>query len=296
MTATPWHTLHADQLKTTTGTLCFKQPQLMGVINTTPDSFYENSRVDTIQAALALAEKHCHAGADWLDIGGESSRPGSKRISSQDTLERVIPIIQAIRTHFNVHLSIDTYHPEVMQAAIDAGVDLINDITALHTPQALTQIEHTQTAVCLMHMNGTPETMQDNPHYPQDNVIDAIKDFFTARLTRCAQQGIDLSRLIIDPGFGFGKTAEHNWTLLRHLSELRCFNRPILVGLSRKRCIADALGTQDTDDARGIGSTMAAGLAYLNGATFIRTHDVAWAQHALAIMQAYQPQPECANG
>ncbi|MBM94149.1 MAG: dihydropteroate synthase [Legionellales bacterium] len=287
-----WSTLSERILNTTQGALTLDTPHLMGIINATPDSFYAPSRINAVDQALQLAETHYEAGAQWLDIGGESSRPGSQRINAQTTLDRVLPIIKAIKQRFKIYLSIDTYHPEVMHAAVHEGVDLINDIKALRHPGALSEFVQQTTAGCLMHMQGTPETMQQAPHYDQDDVMSALEAFFKTRLQQCIEHGIDLSRILIDPGFGFGKSIAHNWTILRQLSRLKQFNRPILVGLSRKHCIRAQLKDPDDTFAVGLGSSVAAGLAYLNGAHIIRTHDVEWARHTLAIMQAYHTQPE----
>jgi dihydropteroate synthase len=220
-------------------------------------------------------------GADIIDIGGESTRPGASEVSLEEELLRTIPIIESLRQKIKQKISIDTSKPEVMKAAIEAGASLVNDVNALQNPGALENVCDTQVDVCLMHMQGKPRTMQQNPKYK--NVIDDIKDFFDQRILACKEYGIDESRIILDPGFGFGKTFEHNLEIMNRFSEFKSFGLRLLSGLSRKSMIGTMLNNADVSD-RVIGSVTAAIITVQNGADIIRVHDVSETQDALDIL------------
>ena len=277
--------LTSAELVTPRGTLLLSAPEIMGIINATPDSFNPASRVNTLDAALFAAETLISDGATWLDIGGESTRPGAEPVDANTDLTRCIPVLEAIKKRFSVKLSVDTRHPEVMQAAIDLEVDMINDVQALSAPKAIQTLQPAQTAVCLMHMQGNPQNMQINPHYPDNDIIKAQLAFLSARIKACTDAGIDQRRIIIDPGFGFGKTMQQNWQLMRHLARLAALNRPILVGFSCKKFIGETL--KAAVEERSIGSAMTSIFALLNGASIIRTHEAKWTRQACQLIAAY---------
>lgn len=245
-------------------------PQIMGIVNVTPDSFSDGGKHfildDAVKAALEMVEQ----GADWLDIGGESTRPGAQEVSVQEELDRVIPVIKAIKAKTNVPISIDTSKANVMREAVSAGASMINDIFALQKAGSLEAAANAGVPVCLMHMQGTPKTMQNNPVYT--DIIKDVLTFFEQRIEKCLQAGIDKNKIILDPGFGFGKTLEHNYELLRKLTYFVDSGYQILTGLSRKSMIAKVV-KNDRDD-RLAGSIAAATLAMNAGAHIIRVHDV----------------------
>ena len=254
----------------------------MGVINTTPDSFSDGGRFDTTEKAYRHAKRLIADGADILDIGGESTRPGSQAVDLDEELSRVIPLIQAIRQISDIPISIDTNKPRVMQAAVAAGADIINSIWALRLDDSLQVAAELGVPVCLMHMQGTPATMQQNPQY--DDVVNEVKDFLAARIDAAVEAGISSENIIIDPGFGFGKTITHNLLLLRSLAEFRDLGVPVLAGLSRKKMIGTIL--DKPVDQRLYGSLSFAVMAAMLGADILRVHDVAETVDAIAMVKA----------
>lgn len=264
----------------------------MGIINLTPDSFSDGSelqkdgipgfRVD-LDKALRRAEQMVREGAVIIDIGGESTRPGADPISSEEELDRVIPVIAAVRANLDVCLSIDTSSPQVMREAIAAGAGLVNDIRALSKPNAIESLQAETVAICLMHMQGEPGTMQQNYHY--HDVIEEVLAFLKARVQACLESGIGRDRLVIDPGFGFGKSQQHNYQILNQLSRLAELELPILVGISRKSMIGGVIDRPV--DQRLAGSVAAITLALAAGANIIRTHDVAATIDAIRVNSAY---------
>ncbi|MEN9963585.1 MAG: dihydropteroate synthase [Bacteroidota bacterium] len=253
----------------------------MGIINCTPDSFYDGSSNLSIEHFLLQAQKMKEDGADILDIGGQSSRPGSTRIEADEEMKRVLPVIQAIQAHFpDMILSIDTYHQSVAQAAFDAGVSIVNDIGAGEMDaRMIPWVGEKKLPYICMHMQGTPETMQENPTY--NEVTTDIIDFFIPKLDQCRKAGI--VDVIIDPGFGFGKTMEHNFSLLKHLSQLSILNCPILAGVSRKGMIYKTLNTSASEALNG--TTVLHTVALLQGAKILRVHDVKEAKEAVLLTE-----------
>ncbi len=248
-----------------------KTSLVMGVLNATPDSFSDGGQFLSPDFAVTHALRMINEGADIIDVGGESTRPGAQPVSVAEELERVIPVIEAIRSQSDVAISIDTVKPEVMEAAVMAGADMINDVNALRAEGSLEVCARLNVVVCLMHMQGEPRTMQQNPSY--DDVVSDIKSFLTERIEVCKQAGIKPENIIVDPGFGFGKTLEHNLSLLKHLDMFQDINLPILVGFSRKSMIGKILDADNVSD-RLYGSLAAAVLAYTRGARIFRVHDV----------------------
>lgn len=271
-------------MKLTVGevTLDLQHPHVMGVLNVTPDSFSDGGRFFDRDEAVRHAESMAADGAAIIDIGGESTRPGAAEVSGQQELDRVLPVIEAIASRVDVAISIDTSKPEVMRAAANAGAGMINDVYALRHEGALQAAADTDCAICLMHMRGEPRDMQDAPAY--DDVAGEVRDFLAERVSACADGGIQVQRILIDPGFGFGKADEHNIELLAKLELLQTIDRPILVGLSRKRTLGNLTGRDAGQrEAAGIAAAV---LAYLGGARIIRSHDVADTVDALTIAAA----------
>lgn len=254
----------------------------MGVLNVTPDSFSDGGLFIESSSAIAQAKIMVEEGAGIIDIGGESTRPGAPEVSVENELKRVMPVIEALSGNINVPISIDTSKPEVMQKAFEAGASIINDVNALRTEGAVEMAVSLRADVCLMHMQGTPRTMQNNPSY--ENVVSDIKVFFQERIDECQRAGMELRAITLDPGFGFGKNLGHNIALLKNLSEFHEFGVSILAGLSRKSMIGSLLGNKDVD-SRMIGSVTAALIAVENGADIIRVHDVAETKDALTVWQ-----------
>lgn len=215
-------------------------PNVMGIVNVTPDSFSDGGKYASVDLAVEHALQLIAEGADVLDIGGESTRPGAEPVSLQEELRRVIPVIEALSKVTTVPLSIDTYKPEVMRAAIEAGVDIVNDICALREPGGLEIVANSNVGVCLMHMQGVPQTMQLNPVY--EDVVAEVKQFLADRAEACLAKGIAKERILLDPGFGFGKTTAHNVALIQHLDSLNSLGYPLLVGLSRKSVLGRIAG------------------------------------------------------
>jgi dihydropteroate synthase len=257
-------------------------PRVMGVLNVTPDSFSDGGRYLAADAALRQAEAMVEAGAAIVDIGGESTRPGAAPVPLDEELGRVVPIIERLATSLDVALSIDTSKPEVMRAAVAAGAGLINDVGALGAPGALQAAADLGVPICLMHMQGEPRTMPAAPHY--DDVVEEVTDFLRQRVAACEQAGIPHERLLVDPGFGFGKTVEHNLALLRGLDRLGVLGVPVLVGLSRKSVLGTVTGRPVGE--RVTASVVAALIAVQNGARVVRVHDVAETVDALAVWRA----------
>ena len=258
------------------------RPLIMAIINLTPDSFSGDGLFGrSPEAILALGQAAVDAGADILDIGGESSRPGAQPVSEKEELARVLPALETL-SKLNVPLSVDTTKPAVMAAAISAGAAIINDIMGFQTPGAIGAVAEHPVSLCVMHMKGEPRTMQSHPHY--DNVTHEIRHFFETRLALLQAAGIPANRVILDPGFGFGKTLEHNLTLLRELPALRIQNLPILVGISRKSMLG-ALTGQPVNH-RLPASLAAALIAAERGAQIIRVHDVQATNDALRVWEA----------
>jgi dihydropteroate synthase len=269
------------QLRCAARTLDLSRPQVMGVLNVTPDSFSDGGRFADAGAAIAHGLRMVQEGAALIDIGGESTRPGAGEVSADAELERVLPVVRSLSRTAAI-VSIDTSKPEVMQAAAAAGAGLINDVRALRAPGALAAARASGCAVCLMHMQGEPRTMQQAPHY--DDVVAEVRAFLAARLAECRAAGLALDQLLIDPGFGFGKNHEHNLTLLRRLPELTGLGVPLLAGLSRKSLLGKLTGRAPAE--RVYGSIALAVVAVLNGARIIRAHDVAATVDALRVVTA----------
>ena len=262
--------------------LDLSRPRIMGIVNVTPDSFSDGGKFADTELAVAHALQLVEAGADILDIGGESTRPGATPVPLADELRRVVPVIEQLAKVTRVPLSIDTYKPQVMQAAIDAGADLINDVRALQEPGALQVVARSQAGVCLMHMQGTPQTMQIDPRY--DDVVTEVRDFLAARMAAAEAAGIGAERILLDPGFGFGKRTEHNIALLQALPQLLELGRPLLVGLSRKSVLGQLTGG---DVSVRLHSSIAASvLSVMKGARIVRVHDVKATADALKVVSA----------
>jgi len=256
----------------------------MGIINVTPDSFSDGGLYLSTQKALAHAKKLIDEGADLLDIGGESTRPGSQSVSIDEELSRVIPVLEAL-VNTKIPISIDTSKPEIMKQAIASGAQMINDINALQAPGALEIIaQNNHVRVCLMHMQGMPQSMQNNPYY--SHVVSEVKTFLQHRINAAIAAGISQDRLIIDPGFGFGKTLTHNLMLLNQLHEFTKLNVPVLVGLSRKSMLGSITGNNVSNRIHE--SIAAALLAVSKGAKIVRVHDVKASKDALAVYTAMQ--------
>jgi dihydropteroate synthase len=251
-------------------TLDLSRPRVMGIVNVTPDSFSDGGRFAAADAAIAHGLQLVEQGADILDVGGESTRPGAIPVSLEEELKRILPVIEGLAGKAGVPISIDTYKPEVMHAAVAAGADIVNDINALQAPGALEIVAQTEVGVCLMHMQGTPQTMQTDPWY--HDVVDEVAEFLRGRMAAAQTQGIAAERMVLDPGFGFGKRSMHNIALLRELETLCALGRPLLVGLSRKSVLGQIVGADV--DARLHASLSAAVIAAMKGARILRVHDV----------------------
>lgn len=264
--------------------LALNRPLIMGIVNITPDSFSDGGRYLSTQKAIQHARNLIEEGADIVDIGGESTRPGSLPVSIDEELDRVIPVLEALRDT-QIPVSIDTSKPEVMKEAIKAGAFMINDVNALRNPGALEVIaQNHHILACLMHMQGIPQNMQQQPKYI--HVVDEVKDFLQQRINAAIAAGISKDRLIIDPGFGFGKTLQHNLTLLNQLNQLEIQGIPILVGISRKSMLGAITG--NSVDNRLHESIASALLAVIKGAKIVRVHDVKATKDALAVHTALQ--------
>jgi dihydropteroate synthase len=261
--------------------LSLDRPLIMGIVNLTPDSFSGDGLASSSERAIAHARVQIAAGADLLDLGAESSRPGAIPTSLEDELRRLLPVLEAL-SDCGLPISVDTYKPEVMRAALAAGASMINDIYALRMPGALETVAGSDCAVCLMHMQGEPLTMQQQPEYT--NVVAEVGAFLRERVAALEAAGVVRERLVLDPGFGFGKALEHNLALLRHLPETSVDGLPVLAGLSRKSMLGAITGREVHD--RLAGSLAAAVMALEGGARILRVHDVAATRDALAVWSA----------
>ena len=271
-------TLHAGPFR-----LSLDRPLIMGIVNVTPDSFSDGGHFGSVQAAIDHGLELAHRGADVLDIGGESTRPGAAWVSVDEEKRRVLPVIEAL-AKAGLVVSVDTRKPEVMQAALAAGAAMVNDVMALRAPGALEAVAASEAAVCLMHMQGEPQTMQQSPHYA--DVVGEVGRFLDERVESCVQAGIASNRIVIDPGFGFGKSLAHNLALLKNLARLAAGEVPVMVGMSRKSMLGALTG-------RGLGEREFAGvaahlLAVTQGARLLRVHDVAAIRDALAVWNAME--------
>ena len=255
----------------------------MGIVNVTPDSFSDGGAYLDATAAIAHAHRLVEEGADILDIGGESTRPGAASVSAEQELVRVVPVLRGLR-NIGVPISVDTLKTEVMRAALDEGATIINDVTALSAPGAMEAVAASDAAVCLMHMQGEPRTMQSEPHY--DDVVAEVKAYLADRMGAVLAHGIARERVILDPGFGFGKRLEHNLALLREMEQIAALGLPVLAGWSRKSSLGLITGKPAND--RLAASLAAAILSVSHGASIVRVHDVAATRDALAVVQAVE--------
>lgn len=251
-------------------TLDLSHPLVMGVLNVTPDSFSDGGKYDDIDRAVSHALEMVEAGAGLIDIGGESTRPGADAVGAEEEIRRVAPVIEALSRCTSTPISVDTSKPEVMTAAVHAGAGMINDVRALREPGALDAAAHTNVAICLMHMQGEPRTMQSEPHYT--DVVSEVREFLAARAKACIDAGISRDRLVLDPGIGFGKRIEHNLALLAALPLLCESGLPLLIGASRKSMFGALLGR--SVDERLSGGLAVAAASVLAGASILRVHDV----------------------
>jgi len=263
--------------------LSLAKPLIMGIVNTTPDSFSDGGWWVDAQAAIRHALKLQEEGADILDVGGESTRPGAEAVPADEEIRRVLPVIEALAGRGCV-VSVDTMKPEVMRAALDAGAAMVNDVMALRAPGALQAVAASNAAVCLMHMQGEPQSMQQAPRYA--DVVEEVTLFLQGRVRACTAAGIGRERLVVDPGFGFGKTLQHNLSLLKHLNRLAETGVPIMAGLSRKSMLGTLTGRKvEAREFAGVAAHLA---AVARGARLVRVHNVAAMRDALAIWNAVE--------
>jgi dihydropteroate synthase len=259
------------------------RPLVMGVLNVTPDSFSDGNKYNRLDKVLYQVQQWVNNGVDIIDVGGESTRPNAHFVPVEQELNRIVPVIEAIIKEFDVPISVDTYKPEVMKEALDLGVSMINDVKALQEPGSIDVLKNSNAYVCLMHMKGCPRTMQNTPFY--DNILHQLKLFFESRIQECQRHQISNNRMIIDPGFGFGKNLDHNMTLLANLGQLKAIGLPILIGLSNKSMLGELTGK--LVGQRGNASIIASLLAVFEGAKIVRVHDVEPMQEALSIVHEY---------
>ncbi|AWI50157.1 dihydropteroate synthase [Actinobacillus porcitonsillarum] len=257
-------------------------PKIMGILNFTPDSFSDSGKFFTLDKALFQVEKMLNDGADIIDIGGESTRSNAEIVTLEQELERVVPLVEAVRKRFDCLISVDSSKAEVFRQSALVGADILNDVRALQEPNALETAVELGLPVCLMHMQGTPQNMQQNPEY--DDVVEDVADFLNQRIFACTMAGIPKEHIILDVGFGFGKTVQHNYQLLKHLNAFVASGYPVLAGLSRKSMIGNVINKPV--DQRVAGSVAGALLAVQNGAKIVRVHDVAETADALKVWQA----------
>lgn len=266
-------------------TVDFAGPKVMGIINMTPDSFSDGGKINSIDKGLQEAEQMINAGATFIDIGGESTRPGAVEVSVEDELARVIPIIRAITSELDTIVSIDTSKPKVMLQAVNAGARLINDVRALTKPGALeiaaSLAVKENIPTCIMHMQGTPQNMQDAPEYA--SVVESILGFFSEKIKTLTNAGFSYNQIMLDPGFGFGKTLEHNYQILKHFSSFTQFDMPVLAGMSRKSMIGNVLDKPVGE--RLFGDVAAHTIAALQGAAVLRVHDAGAVIDAVKIVE-----------
>ncbi len=261
------------------------RPLVMGILNVTPDSFSDGGRHYSTELAIARANQMVEEGVDIIDVGGESTRPGARPVTAEEELNRVIPVIEALSTQIRVPVSIDTSKPGVMGEAVSAGASMVNDVMALRAPGAIETVSRLRVPVCLMHMQGKPRTMQKAPRYRE--VVGEIMAFLRERIDACEAGGISRKKLVIDPGFGFGKALEHNLVLLKNLQRFTDIGLPLLVGISRKSMIGAILDGVP-EDQRLIGSVCAALMAMERGARILRVHDVGPTVEAVRVFSAVQ--------
>lgn len=257
-------------------------PHVMGILNVTPDSFSDGGKHNALVDALTHTNEMVNAGATIIDVGGESTRPGADEVSVEEELERVIPVIDAIAQRFEVWISVDTSKADVIREAARVGAHIINDVRSLSEPGALEAADATALPVCLMHMQGEPRTMQQAPVY--ENILSEVDTYFAQQIARCEAAGIKKERLILDPGFGFGKNLSHNYELLAHLGDFHHFGLPLLVGMSRKSMIGQLLNVGPSQ--RLTGSLSCAVIAAMQGAQIIRAHDVKETAEAMRVVEA----------
>lgn len=265
--------------------LHLNRPHVMGIVNVTPDSFSDGGKFSSTDLAVEHALKLIAEGADILDIGGESTRPGAIPVSLEEELSRVIPVLEVLSKLSTVPLSIDTYKPEVMRTAIAAGADIVNDIRALQEPDALDIVASSNAGVCLMHMQGLPQTMQLDPAY--SDVVEEVASFLTNRRDLAVAHGIAQERILLDPGFGFGKRTLHNIALIQHLEKFVSIGQPLLVGLSRKSVLGAIVG--DEEQQRLHAGIAASVISAMKGAKIVRVHDVKATVDALKVVAAVMP-------
>lgn len=276
--------LYPTRLPCGSRVLDLARPHVMGILNVTPDSFSDGGRYSGHDAALRHAAAMVAAGATLIDVGGESTRPGARLVSPTEELERVAPIVEAIARELDVVISVDTSTPAVMREVARLGAGLINDVRSLQRDGALDAAAATGLPVCLMHMRGEPQNMQDNPHYA--DVTLEVEAFLAARMEACVVAGIERERIVLDPGFGFAKSLEHNLVLFKHMESLARLGRPLLVGVSRKSMIGKVLGREVGE--RLYGSLALAALAVVKGACIVRVHDVAETVDVVRMITAVQ--------
>lgn len=275
---------HPTRLPCGSRVLDLTHPQVMGILNVTPDSFSDGGRFAARDAALRHAAEMVAAGATLIDVGGESTRPGARPVSAVEELERVAPVVEAIAAELDVIISLDTSTPAVMREGARLGAGLINDVRALRREGALEAAADSGLAVCLMHMLGEPGNMQEDPRYA--DVVFEVREFLAGRMAACVAAGISLEKIVLDPGFGFAKSLAHNLSLFRHLEALHELERPLLVGVSRKSMIGQALGREVHE--RLAGGLALAALAVSKGASIVRVHDVAETVDAVRMVAAVQ--------
>ncbi len=268
-------------IKANNKSLDLSRPQVMAILNVTPDSFSDGGKYNSVDLALAQAEKMIEAGVSIIDVGGESTRPGAPDVTLEEELKRVVPVIKAIRKKYDVWISVDTSKAEVMRQSVEAGADLINDVRSLTEPGALEVAAQANVPVCIMHMKGQPKTMQHNPQY--DDLMTEVEEFLTERIAACESAGIARGNIILDPGFGFGKTVEHNYHMLAHLEKFHQFGLPVLAGLSRKSMIFKVLDKPAAECTNA--SVVCATIAAMKGAQIIRVHDFEETLEAMKLVE-----------
>ncbi|MEX3074011.1 dihydropteroate synthase [Vibrio alginolyticus] len=268
-------------IKANNKSLDLSRPHVMAILNVTPDSFSDGGKYHSIDLAMAQVEKMIAAGVSIIDVGGESTRPGAPEVSLEEELKRVIPVVQAIREKYDVWISVDTSKAEVMRQSVAAGANLINDIRSLTEPGALEVAAKANVPVCIMHMKGQPKTMQQNPQY--NDLMQEVEEFLTERISACESAGIARENIILDPGFGFGKTVEHNYHMLANLEKFHKYGLPVLAGLSRKSMIFKVLDKPAAECTNA--SVVCATVAAMKGAQIIRVHDFEETLEAMKLVE-----------
>ncbi|MFC0227542.1 dihydropteroate synthase [Serratia aquatilis] len=262
--------------------LDLNHPQVMGILNVTPDSFSDGGKHNSLNDALIHAHALISAGATMIDVGGESTRPGAADVSEEEEIARVVPVVEALAQRFEIFISVDTSKAAVIRESAKVGAHMINDVRSLQEPGALQAAAESGLPVCLMHMQGEPRTMQQAPHY--DDLMSDVNAFFQHHIERCTAAGIEKHKLLLDPGFGFGKNLAHNYQLLARLGEFHHFGLPLLVGMSRKSMIGQLLNVPP--EQRVIGSVACAVIAAMQGAQIVRVHDVKETVEAIRVVEA----------